>query len=42
MLSARQLDVMRGGRTIVAGADFHVDAGAALLIHGANGPARAR
>lgn len=37
MLSARQLDVMRGGRTIVAGADFHVDAGAALLIHGANG-----
>ncbi|SAK78474.1 ABC transporter [Caballeronia pedi] len=37
MLSARQLDVMRGSRTIVAGVDFRVDGGAALLIHGANG-----
>ncbi|AET94534.1 heme exporter protein CcmA (plasmid) [Burkholderia sp. YI23] len=37
MLSARQLDVMRGSRTIVAGVDFCVDGGAALLIHGANG-----
>ncbi|SAK81412.1 ABC transporter [Caballeronia hypogeia] len=37
MLSARQLDVMRGSRTIVASADFCVDGGAALLIHGANG-----
>ncbi|SAK95987.1 ABC transporter [Caballeronia calidae] len=37
MLSARQLDVMRGSRTIVAGVDLCVDGGAALLIHGANG-----
>ncbi|SAK92058.1 ABC transporter-like protein [Caballeronia glebae] len=37
MLSARQLDVMRGRRTIVAGVDLCVDDGAALLIHGANG-----
>ncbi|CAL8476829.1 heme ABC exporter ATP-binding protein CcmA [Caballeronia sp. S22] len=37
MLSARQLDVMRGSRTIVAGADLRVDSGAALVIHGANG-----
>lgn len=37
MLSARQLDVMRGSRTIVAGVDLCVDSGAALLIHGANG-----
>lgn len=37
MLSARQLDVKRGSRTIVAGADFCVEGGAALVIHGANG-----
>jgi heme exporter protein A len=37
MLSARQLDVMRGSRTIVAGVDLCVDGGAALVIHGANG-----
>ena len=37
MLSARQLDVMRGSRTIVAGVNLCVDGGAALLIHGANG-----
>ncbi|BAN28098.1 heme ABC exporter ATP-binding protein CcmA [Caballeronia insecticola] len=37
MLSARQLDIMRGQRTIVAGVDLHVDGGAALVIHGANG-----
>ena len=37
MLSATQLDVIRGRRTIVAGVDFRVDGGAALVIHGANG-----
>jgi heme exporter protein A len=37
MLSATQLDVMRGGRTVVAGVSFDVDDGCALVFHGANG-----
>jgi heme exporter protein A len=37
MLDVRRLDVMRGSRIIVAHADFRVDGGAALVIHGANG-----
>jgi heme exporter protein A len=37
MLSATRLEVMRGGRTIVAGVSLYADAGHALVIHGANG-----
>jgi heme exporter protein A len=37
MLSATRLEVMRGGRTIVAGVNLCADAGRALVIHGANG-----
>ncbi|KND54276.1 ABC transporter involved in cytochrome c biogeneis, ATPase component CcmA [Candidatus Burkholderia verschuerenii] len=37
MLSATQLDVARGGRTIVENVTLDADAGCVLLIHGANG-----
>jgi heme exporter protein A len=37
MLGATRLEVMRGGRTIIAGVSLRADAGHALVIHGANG-----